>query len=497
MLSKSHTKKTILLWLILLLSDIVIPMNSYGASWADKGAYSVAWYDKTQTSFDISTPQELAGIAYLVNNNFTDFSGKSINIISDINLSGRDWMPIGLGHYAFKGAIEGNNHTISNINITPGTSDSFEASGFWIHLQNSKVSNLNFKGIINDNSWGIGFVAYKANSTVFENIHVSCNLTFRRSDGYSTTTRFSSAISGMIAYATDCKFSFINVEDIIDFSFGASNGSSCYGNISLTAGGIVAEGSNSTFTKCHSTNHLSIEINGYNNTSYSSPGDSYITFGGILGRLSGNSSNVIGCLAENLFFEGRHPIGGKDITQFRFGGIVGYMSRYERSALKNNVAINDVYNIYGHSKSDGLPFYNTSSYFGGVACEVPENYGGCYSNNDVSKHISKCDTNSTKENGSTSFSKSQMNTQPFVDELNFYSQLEYGEDYWVLESGKLKIKPKNQNGASGVEIAETDSSAIISIYSIDGLKIKKRIEELEPGVYIIKTPNSTKKILVR
>lgn len=482
---------------VITLSQFISPTSAAGATWADRGSYSISWYDKNQTSFDISTPQELAGIAYLVNNNFADFSGKTINILADIDLSGKDWMPIGLGTYVFKGSIEGNNHTISNINITTGTSGSPYASGFWIYLQNAKVANLNFKGKINSNKNYLGFLAYKAISTKFENISVSCNMIFSHSVSGSTGFKFTSSISGMVSEATNCNFLNIRVDDIIDYTFGDFSGGSCYGNISLDAGGLVAKGSNSTFTKCHATNQFTAVINGYLASNYyTSPGDSFITFGGIVGTLSGNSSKVIGCLAENIYFEGSHPVGNYDTVRFQFGGVVRYMSKYDSSSLKNCVAINDTYNIYGHDYSWVASWYHTNSYFGGVAYEAPKNFAGCYSNNDVSKNISKCETDRTMENGSTSFSKSQMNTQDFVDELNFYSQLEFDEDYWTLESGKLSIKWDN-SGDAGIESVKADQDTIIGIYSLQGYWVGTKIEELSSGIYIVKTFESSRKIVVR
>lgn len=312
----------------------------------------------------------------------------------------------------------------------------------------------------------------------------------------STSFEYSSSVAGMITDATNCTFSNVRVNDNISYTFGASGGGSCYGKISLYAGGIVAKGSNSTFTKCHAINQFNSTINGYNASNYyTSPGDSFITYGGIVGSLCGNSSKVIGCLVENRYFEGRHPVGNYDTKRFRFGGVVGYMSKYDTSTLKNCVALNDTYNIYGHDYSWVASWYHTNSYFGGVAYEAPKNFAGCYSNNDVSKTVSKCETNSTMENGSTSFSKYQMNTQTFVDELNFYSQLEFDEDYWELKDGKLCIKQQDVNTA--VYDIEVDSVDTFDIYTIQGVYVGNSKENLAPGIYIVNTPKTSFKILVK
>ena len=495
MLMSFSRLRAVLLGILFLISNISFQTAAQNATWADNGAYSITWYNKNQSTFNISTPQELAGIAYLVNNNFADFSGKTINIISDIDLAGKNWVPIGLGSSIFKGNIEGNNHTIDNIKINSGTSGAPYAAGFCIYMQNSRISNLNFRGTLNVNKNYLGFIAYKATSSNFENISISCSLTFSHSVSTSTSFEYSSSISGMIAEATNCTFSDIRVTDNISYTFGDAGGSSCYGKISLYSGGIVAKSSNSTFTKCHAINQFSATINGYLASNYyTSPGASIITYGGIVGSLSGNSSKVIGCLVENILFEGRHPVGNYDTKTFLFGGVVGDMSKYDTSTLKNCVAMNDSYNIYGHDYSWVASWYHTNSCFGGVAYEAPKNFAGCYSNNDVSKTISKCGTNSTMEDGSTSFSKNQMNTQSFVDELNFYSQLEFDEDYWELKDGKLCIKQKNIN--SGIDDIEVELPDIY-IYTVEGVYVGNSIYNLTPCIYIVRTPKTSSKIVVR
>lgn len=495
-LSMSFSRlRAVLLGILFLISNISFQTAAQNATWADNGAYSINWYNKNQSTFDISTPQELAGIAYLVNNNFADFSGKTINIISDIDLAGKNWVPIGLRSSIFKGNIEGNNHTIDNIKINSGTSGAPYAAGFCIYMQNSRISNLNFRGTLNVNNNYLGFIAYKATSSNFENISISCSLTFSHSVSTSTSFEYSSSISGMITEATNCTFSDIRVTDNISYTFGDARGRSCYGKISLYAGGIVAKSSNSTFTKCHAINQFIATINGYSASNYyTSPGDSFITYGGIVGSLSGNSSKVIGCLVENILFEGSHPVGNYDTKRFRFGGVVGYMSKYDTSTLKNCVALNDSYNIYGHDYSWVASWYHTNSHFGGVACEAPKNFAGCYSNNNVSKTISKCLDNSTMEDGSTSFSKNQMCTQSFVDELNFYSQLEFDEDYWELKDGKLCIKQKNIN--SGIDHIEVELPYIY-IYTVQGVYVGNSMDNLTPGIYIVRTPKTSSKIVVR
>lgn len=88
-----------------------------------------------------------------------------------------------------------------------------------------------------------------------------------------------------------------------------------------------------------------------------------------------------------------------------------------------------------------------------------------------------------------------MNSQSFVDELNFFSQLTFDEDYWELKSGKLCIKqPENEAGLYS-PITEEDND-IIAIYNLNGVEIGKSIDNLTRGIYIIRYKNYSKKITI-
>ena len=55
------------------------------------GTAGTSWYNETSTEFEISTAEQLAGLAELVNNG-NDFSGKTILLTADIVLNDTsDW----------------------------------------------------------------------------------------------------------------------------------------------------------------------------------------------------------------------------------------------------------------------------------------------------------------------------------------------------------------------------------------------------------------------
>ena len=111
------------------------------------GTADISWYDGSQTSFDISTPEQLAGLAQLVNNG-TSFSGVTLNLTNDIwlnadNDSTNNWTPIGGGSpstaespstgNAFKGNFNGHGHSIYNLYCDKGST--FHA-GLFCALEN-------------------------------------------------------------------------------------------------------------------------------------------------------------------------------------------------------------------------------------------------------------------------------------------------------------------------------------------------------------------------
>ena len=94
------------------------------------GGVDYSWYDPTATEYVIGSPEQLAGLANIVNGtapnpltrggnaNIQDsFAGKTIKLASDLNLNNLPWTPIGSWDYTFDGTFDGQGHTIYNLNI--------------------------------------------------------------------------------------------------------------------------------------------------------------------------------------------------------------------------------------------------------------------------------------------------------------------------------------------------------------------------------------------
>ena len=89
-------------------------------TWGDKA--DTSWYvHETESEYHITTAEQLAGLAKLVNDKTASvsFKGKTIYLDNDLNLSGYQWTPIGnggnFGRY-FAGTFDGQYHKIMNLN---------------------------------------------------------------------------------------------------------------------------------------------------------------------------------------------------------------------------------------------------------------------------------------------------------------------------------------------------------------------------------------------
>ncbi len=144
-----HLLNKFLLWAFALLT---LPAAGQ-TNWIDEA--ETDWYDnnKDATEFTISTPEQLAGLAKLVNNRIEYFSGKIIYLDKDIQLNDTDgweswetsapaytWTPIGGGtdDKLFKGTFDGQNHTISGIYIR----NSFNYQGLFGYVNGGTIKNL-------------------------------------------------------------------------------------------------------------------------------------------------------------------------------------------------------------------------------------------------------------------------------------------------------------------------------------------------------------------
>ena len=169
------------------------------------GTTDISWYtdNPDATEFSISTAEELAGLAELVDGG-NNFAGKTIKLDSDIDLASIPFNPIGhsVNGRSFNGVFDGQGHTISNM------------------YEQSDLSAWQYEGEY------YGLFAYTNGATI-KNVTVA--------DAYISSGRNEAA--GVVGNAVDTTFSDITISNTTLIAYNNSAGgvaAECYGNCSFT-----------------------------------------------------------------------------------------------------------------------------------------------------------------------------------------------------------------------------------------------------------------------
>ena len=130
-----------------------------------------AWYTQNPdaSTFSISTQEELFGLAKLVNSGTESFTGKTIFLVSDIDLCGENWLPIGNSTFPFSGTFDGGYHTISNLSINQ---PNLWYTGLFGYADDT-IQNLVIDALDISGSGSVGTVAGRAE--IGRNLSVSVN----------------------------------------------------------------------------------------------------------------------------------------------------------------------------------------------------------------------------------------------------------------------------------------------------------------------------------
>ena len=306
--------------------NATIPLNiSIMPRWVNNGG---------GTTFNLSTEDDLAGLAFLVSDVGADLSGMTVNLTANLNLTSYpNWTSIGIDSDSFRpfsGTFDGGGHTISNLKIIMDSYNS--ARGLFGYIYpGGVVKNLTLSGVsITGNNYGwVGGVAGTNYGTV-ENcsVGVTANVTSIQCVGgvvgFNPTpgTVENCSVTGSVT-GTDC-FAVGGV--VGDNSYTVQN---CYSTVSVTStrstgdvsvGGVVGR-NDRTVQNCYSTGSV---------TGTSSTGYAYV--GGVVG------CNYASGTVQNCYSTGSVTGGGGGVyTDDSVGGVVGHNSG---STVKNCVALN-------------------------------------------------------------------------------------------------------------------------------------------------------------
>ncbi len=271
-------------------------MNNADTDWYTKGT--------KKSVYTITTPEQLAGIAYLVNKNGVTFENITIKLGNDISLENTDgtsgkrvWTAIGsTANKSFNGTFDGQGFAIYDTLIDSSTS---YASIFGC-CKDATIKNLNVYGEIissSNSSYAAGIAANMTGGSISE-----CT-------NYAAVTAVGTHAGGIAAYTCD-----------------GTTVENCFNLADITAksgaGGIVGVSDSGTDQIISCANYGNI----------STTGSGTYSAGGIVGKLSGKVSKCINTASVKA-------------ADRYCGGIAGY------AAAKNYSAITDCANSGSISSS--------------------------------------------------------------------------------------------------------------------------------------------------
>ena len=176
--------KKMMVAVLLSLSMVVsfVPMNVFAVEAVDiwDGTADTSWYvgHEVDSEYHITTAEQLAGLAQLVNGNIL-FKDKTIYLDNDLDLSGHQWISIGNGSnfsQYFGGTFDGQYHKIMNLYHHYTGEDLTRNGLFGVISSGGIVKNLmvtNADIVSNDCSLLAGILADWVNGGIVENCYTS------------------------------------------------------------------------------------------------------------------------------------------------------------------------------------------------------------------------------------------------------------------------------------------------------------------------------------
>ena len=229
-------------------------------------------------SYTVTSADGLMNIAKLVNGGKSDIN---ITLTADIDLTGKDWTPIGTDYYnSYTGTFDGGGHTITGLTFT--TNDEYAGLFGWLNRAGT-VKNVVMEGVqITSN-------------------HVLMSGNTGGVVGYSWGTIENCSVSGSVS-GTNCVGGVVGSQKA-----GSITGCSSSAIVKGTryVGGVAGE-KWGTMTACYATGNVTLEIN--------SPQD--LSGGGVVGLNGG--STVLACYAT-----GNVNSKGSNTGNVHIGGLFG------------------------------------------------------------------------------------------------------------------------------------------------------------------------------
>ena len=246
-------------------------------------------------SYTVTSADGLMNVAELVNGGKSDIN---ITLDTDIDLTGKDWTPIGTDYdNSYKGTFDGGGHTITGLTFT--TNDEFAGLFGWLNRAGT-VKNVVMEGvqITSNQIYGgsIGGVVGSSLGGTIENCSVSGSVSGTVYVGGVVGAQIDGSITGCSSSAT--------VKGMVD------------------VGGVAGQtNSSATLTACYATGNVTIEIAPKKN----------IAGGSLVGMNAGSS--LLACYAT-----GNVTSTGSSTGYMHIGGFLGnnYANVMTACYWKNN-----------------------------------------------------------------------------------------------------------------------------------------------------------------
>ena len=493
---------------IIYVAFVLATLSIKASTWLTMGNYDISWYNNSDSEFTISTPRSLAGLAYIVNNGYSTFYGKTIHLGADIDLSENDWVSIGLGKSTyFQGNFDGANHFITGLKVTKD-SGAYPYYGFFTYLNSSVIKDLTIIGYVStyfpdqaypETQMG-GLAGYTANCHI-KNVTSLVHLNYNR-EKTMTDADYALNMGGIVGESNKTTFEFCLNNGSLTVNFGRTgiNGE-YYDGALANVGGITGKTYSSDIVGCGNINSkFEVYLAGSCNST-----SGYIRIGGILGSGATGSTVVKSCYnnAQKLIaeyygnsYDNRIVIGGISATA-SYGGIDnGFMSNNYSSTI----------------------YYLTNTpnfYYGGIVGQISDfNSNSSRSTANYSpSYISLNFAGEKGYDGATSFTQEQMTEDAFLSELNIYPILNDLKYRWIRES--FGFPHVSQDVSAGIVSVENCSNffnvkqntihlkepSLVYLYNFQGKCIyqgyTEKIDYISSGTYILVANGLHAKILIK
>lgn len=320
---------------------------------------NTSWYDSTATSFTVSSADDLAGLAQIVNGTWggkptrDSFSGKTVTLITNVDLvSYRNWIPIGSENNRFSGTFNGGGHTISNLTINAGRSSFL---GLFGRINSARIENV---GLDNINilalnvSTNIGGVVGCMDGSIVTNCYTTGSINdIEYPYGLQTVGGIVGSMDGESDRVSNCYSACVingdlNVGGIVGNVQNGGSVTNCYsmgtigGGSRMTSarylGGVVGYLWRGNITNCFSTGVINVIV-------HSAGSD--CTVGGIAGIIYANTnSSVINCAALNPEINYAYRIGRVGSIGTGYFDPIVTLDEFPNGILSGNVAYKEMVN---------------------------------------------------------------------------------------------------------------------------------------------------------